>query len=118
MNNDSFYNDELKYMINLARYLSMEYEKQFHEMEWFARWDLPEEIGMEWIDAKGIIFSKELAQVISTESVHLLVKILNNFELAFTDSKKKDVWTDDAMYKHPFWAEQRSLAKQFLESVL
>ena len=87
-------------------------------MEWFVRWNLPEEIGLEWIDAKGIITSKALALILSTESANLLVKILNNFELAFTDSQKKDVWTVDAMYKHPFWTEQRSLAKQFLESVL
>ena len=95
----------------------MEYEKQFHEMEWFARWNLPEEIGMEWIDAKGIITSEALSQIISTESVHLLEKILINFELAFMDSEKKDIWTADAMYRHPFWTEQRNLAKQFLESV-
>ena len=108
----------MKYMINLAKYLSMDFEKQFHEMEWFARWDLPEEIGMEWIDAKGIITSKALGQIISTESAHLLTKILNNFELAFSDSKENGVWTVEAMYKHPFWAEQRTLAKQFLNSVL
>ena len=103
--------DELHYMINAARYLSLDVEKQLSMMEWFARWDLAEEIGMEWIDAKGIIYSKELAQTISTEAVHLLATILNNFECAFNDSMKKDVWTIDAMYRHPFWEEQRSLSR-------
>ena len=96
----------------------MDYEKQYNEMECFARWDLPEEIGMEWIDATGIITSKALSQIISIESVHLLTKILGNFERAFADSEEKGIWTVEAMSKHPFWIEQRTLARQFLNSVM
>ena len=117
MTKDSIKSDELKYMINAARYLSMDYDEQYNEMDWFARWDLPEEIGLEWVDAKGIICSKELAQAISSESLQLLVKILNNFECAFESPMKTDVWTTDAMRTHPFWEEQRKLAKRFLITV-
>lgn len=110
-------NNELRYMINAAQYLVKEYDKQRQEMEWFARWDLAEEIGMEWIDAKGIILSENLAKVVSTEAIQILVEILNGFENEFENHSKKSVWTDDAMRTHPFWKKQRELAKQFLNIV-
>lgn len=107
-------NDELKFMINEARCLSLSYEEQYIEMEEVARWNLPEEIAMEWIDAKGIIFSKELSSVITEEARQLLIQILSNFEYAFEHSKEEDVWSHDAMKESGFWDEQRKLAKQFL----
>ncbi len=104
-------------MINAAQYLKKGYDKQHQEMEWFARWDLAEEIGMEWIDAKGIIFSENLAKVVPTEAIQILVEILNGFENAFENRAKESVWNDDAMRNHPFWKKQRELAKQFLNIV-
>lgn len=103
-------------MINAAQYLEKEYDKQYQAMEWFARWDLAEEIGMEWLDAKGIIFSENLAKVISTEAIQILVEILHGFENAF-DNREESVWTDGAMRNHPFWKNQRELAKRFLNIV-
>ncbi len=111
------YCNELLYMINAAEYLSMCYEKQYNEMEWFARWDLAEEIGMEWIDAKEIIYSKNLTQAISDESSQLLKKILLNFEQAFEKTTESNVWTFEAMINHPFWKEQRELAVAFLKEI-
>lgn len=118
MNQKVIYNDELKYMINEARYLSLDYERELQEMEWFARWNLPEEIGMSWIDAEGIINSDNLADAIPTETIQLLAEIVTNFEKAFEASEKNNVWTDEAMCCHPFWREQRKLAKQFLDAVI
>ncbi len=110
-------NDELKYMINAAKYLAKGYDEQYDEMEWFARWDLPEEIGEEWIDAKGIICSPQLLKTIPHESLVLLLRILFNFENAFTNPAMIDVWSNEAMKTHKFWEEQRQLAKSFLESL-
>ena len=59
-----------------------------------------------------------MSAITPLEFIRFFVEQGKTFEIAFTDSKKEDVWTVDAMYKHPFWTEQRSLAKQFLESVL
>lgn len=110
-------NNELRYMIDAAQYLGKEYDQQYLEMEWFARWDLAEEIGLEWIDAKGIIFSESLARVVSEDAIRILVEILKGFEEAFDNPAEESVWTDDAMEKHPFWTKQRELAKQFLDMV-
>lgn len=104
-------------MIKAAQYLEKEYEKQYQEMEWFARWDLAEEIGLEWIDATGIIFSENLSKLVSEEAIQILVDILNGFENAFENHLKEFVWNDDAMKNHPFWKKQRELAKQFLNIV-
>ena len=109
--------NELIYMLKAACYLSMDFKRQFEQMEWFARWDMPEEIGMEWIDAEGIIYSNELSQDISDDSLQLLVKILDNFKYAFDSPIESDVWSIESMQNHPFWIEQRSLAKRFLKSV-
>ena len=104
-------------MIETARYLSMDTHTQYHEMEGFARWNLPEEIGLEWIDAEGIIHSEELASTISNKSVNILNEILNNFKDAFESPMKDNIWTLNAMDRHPFWKNQRTLARQFLDSV-
>ena len=117
MNQKYNFCNELNFMINEARYLSKEYEEQYDEMEEFARWNLPEEIGLGWVDAKGIIYSKELAQAISDESLQMLKRILYNFENAFQDSDMAVVWSHDAMKLNEFWEEQRNIAKQFLDSI-
>ena len=110
-------NNELRYMIDAARYLAREYDEQYLEMEWFARWDLAEEIGLGWIDAKGIIFSENLAKAVSAEAIQILKEIFNRFENAFDNREKESIWTDDAMRNHPFWKKQREMAKQFLNIV-
>ena len=90
--------------------MEKEYDQQYLEMEWFARWDLAEEIGLKWIDAKGIIFSESWAKDVSEEAIRILTEILKRFEDAFDNPAEKSVWTDDALKKHPFWKKQRELA--------
>ena len=104
-------------MMNAASYLASDYEKQYREMEPFARWNLPEEIGLEWIDATEIIHSDALSGRVSEEAKAILISIRNHFEDAFKDSSKAALWTADAMKSSSFWEEQRSLAKQFLNVV-
>ena len=112
-------NDRCAYVINLEKKLSMDYVDQYNAMEEFARWNLPEEIGLEWIDAEemGIIGSDELIQSMSYDSIILLKEIVKNFNNAFEDPTMDDVWTHEAMQKHGFWNNQRLLAKRFLNTV-
>ena len=50
-------------------------------MEEFARWNLPEEIALEWIDAEGIVDVLECKKCISKETVDVLREIINAFIL-------------------------------------
>ena len=104
-------------MINAACYLAADYDKQYNEMESFVRWNMPEEVGLEWIDATEIIYSDALSRMVSEEAKAILITIRNNFDDAFKDSSKATLWTSDAMKSSSFWEEQRSLAKQFLNMV-
>lgn len=106
----------LRRIVSLCSYLAMSYKEQFNQMEGFVRWNLPEELGLEWIDAEYIIFqAPELSNVLTEEQKNILYKIYNNFLSAFDKKTDSEVWTHEAMQTHPFWQKQRTLARQFLE---
>ena len=47
------------FILNLAKELVQEYDVQYQHMEEFARWNLPEEIALEWIDAVENAFPRK-----------------------------------------------------------
>ncbi len=109
---------KLKYMVDLACELAGSYEEQYENMEDFARWNLPDETGMEWTDAKDMGLLEEDNDEIPAEALKILQEIHKRFDEAFDDEAVYEtVYTHEAMQGHPFWEEQRALAKQVLQMI-
>jgi len=81
---------------NLSKELAQDFDTQYQSMESFARWNLPEEIALEWIDAEGIIKVLEDCCCVSKNILFLLRLILNRFVLEFK-KQNNQVWTFDSM---------------------
>ena len=104
------------FILNLVEGLAQDYDTQYQHMEEFARWNLPEEIALEWIDAAGMVDVLECGKCISKETVDVLREIMSAFILEF---KKIDnpVWTHEAMKKSTFWNTQRLNARKVLDKM-
>lgn len=98
--------------------LSEPYEVQYEAMENFVRWNLPEETGLTWTDDFEACFLPFLREFpnISEEAISLLLEISKNFDGAFMLEQKEleVIWSHESMKNHPFWENQRNLAKQAL----
>lgn len=101
---------------NLAEELAQDYNIQYQHMEEFARWNLPEEIALEWIDAEGMINALECGKCISKESADVLREIIGAFVLEF-EKPENPVWTHEAMKTSAFWNIQRLNARKFLDKI-
>ena len=97
------------FMKVLTKELTDDYYTQYNNMEPFARWNLPEEIALEWIDAEGMIEILSKEGQLSSELETLLTKIKDNFSSAFEDNL--NVYTHERMITGEFWENQRKLAK-------
>ena len=103
------FGDCYSFILNLAKELSLPYDTQYQNMVDFARWNLPEEIALEWIDAEGMIKILEASGYLSDDALGILQTILRNFALKF-QLQDNSSWTHDAMRNDTFWNKQRSLA--------
>ena len=101
------------FLIELASGLAADFEIQYKTMEEFARWNLPEEIALEWIDAEGMLQILLNSNFHYLEELEILELIIENFNRAFEESLSY-VWTYSAMQKDDFWLHQRNLARQLL----
>ena len=99
----------------LAEELAKDYDTQYHHMEEFARWNLPEEIALEWIDAEGMINVLECGKCISRQRADVLREIIKAFVLEFEKSNNP-VWTHEAMKTSAFWNMQRLNARKVLDT--
>ena len=97
----------------LSKELAQDFDTQYQGMDSFARWNLPEEIALEWIDAEGIIKVLEDSCCVSKNILFLLRLILNRFVLEFK-KQNNQVWTFDSMKTDVFWCEQRLIAQEVL----
>ena len=98
---------------NLAEELAQDYDIQYQHMEEFVRWNLPEEIALEWIDAEGMIDVLECGKCISEETIDILRGIISAFDLEF-EKNNNLIWTHEAMKESAFWNMQRLNAKEVL----
>lgn len=116
VNNSSY----VEYIISLVKTLSKDYDSILLETEPFVRWNLPEEIGMEWIDAfdMGILSSFMKIGSIPNTTKNLVLQIYNNFNDAFEIHCIQSVWTHESMKKSDFWDMQRALARAVLENTI
>ena len=67
----------------MVKELAQDYDVQYQHMEEFARWNLPEEIAVEWIDAEGMLDVLECGKCIPKEKIDILREIMNAFILEF-----------------------------------
>lgn len=104
------------FILNLAKELAQEYDIQYHKMEDFARWNLPEEFALEWIDAEGMVDVLECGKCIPKETVDVLREIVSAFVLEF-EKIDNPVWTHKAMKKGAFWNMQRLNAKKVVDKM-
>ena len=109
-------NDCYKFILKLAKKLVQEYDVQYQHMEEFARWNLPEEIALEWIDAEGMVDVLECGKYIPTETVDILREIIGAFSLEF-EKIDNPMWTHEAMKKSDFWNMQRLNARKIVEKI-
>ena len=113
---EDYENNCYKFILNLAKELAQDYDVQYQHMEEFARWNLPEEIALEWIDAKGMVDVLECKKCIPKETLDLLREIMNEFILDF-EKIDNSVWTHEAMEKSAFWNMQRLNARKALDKM-
>ncbi|MBQ4282904.1 MAG: hypothetical protein IJB96_03140 [Lachnospira sp.] len=104
------------FMKELTEELSEEFEGQYERMESFARWNLPDEIGMEWIDAEGMIDILEKSNSVSKDLTKKFREIVSRFELEFKNSDS-EAWTFEGMKSGEFWSEQRRRAREILQEM-
>ena len=100
----------------LTEELAQDYDIQYENMETFVRWNLPEEIALEWIDAEGMIDILECGKCIPKETADMLKGIITEFVLAF-EIPNNPVWTHEAMKTGSFWGRQRSNARKLLDKL-
>ena len=99
---------------NLIKELAQDYDVQYQHMEEFARWNLPEEIGQEWLDAEGMVRALEEGKCISLDFLNALKDIIFAFAIEF-EKPNNPVWTHEAMKTSDFWKMQRTRAKRLLD---
>ncbi len=104
------------FILNLAKELAQDYDVQYQHMEEFARWNLPEEIALEWIDAEGMVDILERGKCIPKETVEMLREIMSAFILEF-EKVDNPVWTHEAMKRSAFWNMQRLNARKVLDNM-
>ena len=105
-----------KFILNLSKELAQDYDAQSQHVEEFARWNLPEEVALEWIDAEGMVDVLEFGQCIPKETVDVLREIIGAFILEF-EKIDNPVWTHEAMKKSVFWNMQRLNAREVLDKM-
>ncbi len=105
----------LRFMYDETCNLAAFYDVQLENMEDFARWNLPDEIGLGWIDARDTKRIKTLQEsgVISYDVAEMLNQIVQRFEDAFDlpEAERDKVYSHEAMQGSAFWDTQRQAAQ-------
>ena len=108
----------LMYILNELNELSLPYDEQFTNMDDFARWNLPDEIGMGWIAVRDmeIIDNLSKCEVIPEWAIAKLNQIANHFDKAFSfpEEEQSKIFTHEAMRESKFWHEMRNTALEVI----
>lgn len=112
---DDYLYGALKSVYSLTCDLAAPYDVQLENMEDFARWNLPDELGLEWIDARDMRQIIRLHEncVIPCDAVEMLNQIVQRFEDAFhlPEAERDKVYSHEAMQGSAFWDTQRQAAQ-------
>ena len=110
----------IKYFIEKAKPLSLEYDEQkkiaidLNLGDYFT-----EDIANDWF-TEEISDLRELSKnkIVTEKAVELYAKIDSNFiEVSSNDKIYSKIWTLKGMKEHIFWQQQRELAKQFIKEL-
>ena len=113
--------NSLKFLINAIKTLSYELEEHDQSLVSSLGDYLTEDIATEWepelVASYVNIALNELNM--DKEAVNLLKIIDKRFEEASSKGSlfEEKIWTLDGLKDHPFWAEQRRLAKELLQEL-
>ena len=104
------------YLTNILKRLAAPYEQQYAEIEDFARWNLADDIVSDWQNGEQIISFLFKSKVIGENSATMLNDLLGRFdEVSYgAPNYEEIIWTLESLRDHPFWTEQRRLAKEIL----
>ena len=111
----------VNYFYNKALCLSLDFPKQEQEAKSLCLGDYyTEDIANEWFSDEVDIL-KHLAEdgKISIKASEIYKKIDDNFSIVSKNGAKYDpeIWTLRALMNHPFWEEQRELAKTLIKEL-
>lgn len=110
----------INFYIENARMLSLSYEEQCKLIPDFAAWNLASDMANDWgcgdLEKLNQLFGKE---IIGQNAIALHDTINKNFnDVSFNGPKYEEaIWTLEGLQQHPFWDEQRRLAKELLDEL-
>ncbi len=111
----------LNHLKQLLKYLSDDSSTQRKMFPKEIMWNLSSDIACEWDYENIEFFVQNLVDcnLISTDIEKSFQTICNNFEKVSLNGAKFDesIWTAEGFDHHPFWENQRNLAKQLLEEL-
>lgn len=112
----------IKYFLDKANILSLEYEEQIKKAFELDMGDYyTEDIANDWL-IEDIKILNELVKknLINKKALELYSQIDKNFIEVSLNGKlyKKEIWTLKALKNDLFWKKQRILAKQFIKELL
>ena len=111
---------DIRFYAKLAEFLSLPYEEQHRELKVLGDY-LTVDIAGDWAPEDSYQrFNKAYGEkIIGEDAIHLYEKINRNFHDISMDGSKYDeeIWTLKGLKDHPFWNEQRRLAKQLLDEL-
>lgn len=102
--------NSISYLKMILKRLSSPYENQYAEIEDFAKYNLVDDILSDWDNYEQVVKCLLDANVIDKEIEMKFTKLVANFDM----DNEELVWTLEGLEKHPFWEEQRNLAKKLL----
>ena len=112
-NNKSLANNSLNYLKMILKRLSLPFEKQYFEMEDFAKYNLVNDILSDWDNCELVVQSLIDLKLIDKEIAMKFFQLIENFD----KNNQKYVWSLDALKNDPFWEQQRQLAKHLFDEL-
>lgn len=111
----------LNYLKQLLQTLACDSPVQQHMIPKEIAWNIPSDIANEWDYESIEFFVQNLldANLISINMKERFQTICNNFEKVSINGEQFDqtIWTTEGFAHHPFWKQQRALAKQLLSEL-
>lgn len=108
----------LAYILNEVIELSGDYHTQLTNIEKFAQWNLPDELGESWIAIRdmGIVNALHNSGVLPQEAIETVNRIIDRFDAAFQlpEDEQVQVYSHTAMQDSAFWKMQRQDAQTLI----
>lgn len=104
---------ELVHLIKNTQILGATFEKQ---EKYFCADFMTDDIADDWDSFAYFAINLSDQKVISDKTFQTIQKINNNFQVVSYKQPKFEeiIWTVEGVKSHPFWEEQRKLAKELL----